>query len=111
MGDYLDDFDEDELNTYNEAGILRILDEMGRIWAPDWLCDGENESYDWLLEHYGVTPEEDNLFLDIWSRWKYGEMPDDAPEENRKIILDPKATARFIDELLEKYQGSTDTYR
>ncbi len=95
-----------------------IVDQINRIWGDSGFS-GNFEEYDWLLEHYGVTEEEDNTYLDILEyRLDNGftELSSvymlDADEQARimEFIHDDVAVCAFLAALLQKYKSNSVLY-
>ena len=95
-----------------------IVDQINRIWGG-YGFDGSFEEYDWLLEHYGVTEEEDNTYLDVLEyRLDNGftELSSfytlDAEEQARvmEFINDDVAVCTSLAALLEKYKSNSMIY-
>ena len=76
--------------------------------------DGSFEEYDWLLENYGVTEQEDNSWLDILYQHQgvleeSGTLDDlDEPYRQQQIefLADKEACLKFLFELHLKYSSS-----
>lgn len=92
-----------------------VLTEMERVWGEPGF-GGEYEAYDWLMEHYGITEEEDNTWMDICAQYR-GELPDalsDLTEQERAEVLgflaDDARVTDFLKGLLQRYQSSDAVY-
>jgi hypothetical protein len=92
-----------------------VLVEMERVWGEPGF-GGEPEAYDWLLEHYGITQEEDNTWMDICAQNR-GELEDalaDLTEQERAeavaFLADDARVTDFLKRLLQRYQSSGAVY-
>ena len=101
--------------SYRDELLDALVDEIIRIWGDDGFT-GDHEQYNWLLQHYGVTEEEDNTYLDILEyREDSGFTPLSSfytlnPEEQRKImsfVNDDAAVCKFLAILLDKYKSNS----
>ena len=92
-----------------------VLVEMERVWGEPGF-GGEFEAYDWLLENYGITEEDDNRWMDICAQER-GELEDalaDLAEQERAEVVaflaDDARVTDFLKELLQRYQSSGEVY-
>ena len=92
-----------------------VLVEMERVWGEPGF-GGEVEAYSWLLEHYGITEEDDNKWLDICAQDR-GELEfelEDVTEEQRAeieaFLADDAQVKDFLEGLLQRYQSSGAVY-
>ena len=92
-----------------------VLAEMERVWGEPGF-GGEPEAYEWLLEHYGITQEEDNTWMDICAHNR-GELEDalaDLTEQERSeavaFLADENQVTDFLKKLLQRYQSSHAVY-
>ncbi|WP_262383413.1 hypothetical protein [Pseudomonas sp. WS 5412] len=92
-----------------------VVVEMGRVWGGRGF-GGEFEAYDWLLEYYGITEEDDNTWMDICAQYR-GELTEalaDLTEQERAEVLaflaDDARVTGFLKGLLQHYQSSGAVY-
>lgn len=95
--------------------VFELVDEIGvkieRIFHPDGF-DGTIEQYKWLLEHYGVTEEDDVRYILICNYYTEDadELDDDQLEDiddNIKFLDDEESVCDFLTDLLKKYRSNT----
>ncbi len=94
--------------------LNQVASEIERIWGEDGFS-GSKEEYEWLLENYGITEEEDNKYIDIleYDSNKFEEDPsiDDLNEEERmqviNFVTNDTAVCEFLIALLLKYKNNT----
>ncbi len=88
-----------------------ILQEMDRVWGDEGL-GGELEEYEWLLQTYNISEEEDVQ----WQLILQYDM-DDLPIENQEdeevmsFLENPHDVNNFLQTLLAKYKASLETYK
>ena len=92
-----------------------VLAEMERVWGEPGF-GGEFEAYGWLLEHYGITQEDDNTWMDICAQYR-GELPEalaDLTEQEQAEVVaflaDDARVTDFLKGLLRRYQSSVAVY-
>lgn len=92
-----------------------VLAEMERVWGEPGF-GGEFEAYGWLLEHYGITEEDDNTWMDICAQYR-GELPEalaDLTElEQAEVVAflaDDARVTDFLKGLVQRYQSSGEVY-
>lgn len=92
-----------------------VLAEMERVWGEPGF-GGAFEAYDWLFEHYGITQEDDNTWMDICAKDR-GELQDalaDLTEDQRAeveaFLADDARVTDFLKGLLQRYQSSDAVY-
>jgi hypothetical protein len=97
--------------------IQAIAKEMDRIWGEEGF-GGSDEEYDWLLETYGVSEEEDLVWTEVFED-HLGELDLDDPDarysedekaEIQLFLEDDPAVCRFLEQLLQKYQSKSVSY-
>jgi hypothetical protein len=98
----------------DEGLIAAIIEEIDRVWGGLENFDGTYDQYDWLLEHYGITEEED-VWWQIVLEDNTGDLASDHPEdaEDEDVISflgDEQAIQTFLEHLLQKYRSNTLTY-
>lgn len=93
-----------------------VLAEMERVWGEPGF-GGEFEAYGWLFEHYGITQEDDNTWMDICAQYR-GELPEalaDLTEQEQAevvaLLADDARVADFLKKLLQRYQSSDAVYQ
>lgn len=98
-----------------EALIEAVFDEMERVWGQEGF-GGEFEAYDWLLQHYGISEEEDNRWLDILA-YDTGELvieeyglEEEEEEAMLSFLENDDAVNQFLTVLLQKYRSSSAVY-
>lgn len=88
------------------ALINAIFEQMDRVWGEEGF-DGEEQEYDWLLANYGITEEEDVMWMLILQHGMDDLEPDDREDEELMTFLEnEQAVIRFLETFLHKYQGS-----
>lgn len=102
------------MSTRSEL-LNQVVSEIERIWGEDGFS-GSFEEYEWLLENYGITEEEDNKYIDILE-YDSNEFEDDTSsindldEEELKEVMDfvtdDDAVCEFLSALLLKYRSNT----
>jgi hypothetical protein len=87
-----------------------IIEEMEQVWGADGF-EGTPSDYAWLLEHYGITEEEDVEWIGILDYYA-GESADEEPptEEWLHYMQDDRAVTAFLARLLQKYRSNTVKY-
>jgi broad specificity phosphatase PhoE len=87
--------------------IDAILNEMDRVWGDEGFS-GAWEEYEWLLEHYGVTEDEDVEWSGILE-YEAGEVdPDDeANPQWMSFVTADERVIPFLEQLLKKYRSNT----
>lgn len=84
--------------------IEAVMAEMSRVWGQEGL-GGEKREYEWLLQIYGITEEEDVQ----WQLILQDDM-DDLPEEDLEdgelmtFLADQPAVVTFLEAFLQKYR-------
>jgi uncharacterized protein YifE (UPF0438 family) len=83
--------------------IDAIMREMDRVWGSRGL-HGTDDEYQWLLEHYGITREEDNRWMDVLYTTTGDLSPEQTEDEGRmRFLSDDRAVRAFLEQLLQKY--------
>jgi hypothetical protein len=84
-----------------------ILNEMDRVWG-DKGFSGSWAEYEWLLEHYGITEDEDVEWSGILEYNSDEVEPDDASNpEWMSFVTDDEQVIPFLIRLLDKYRSNT----
>lgn len=93
--------------------VRAVILEMERIWGDEGF-EGNPRSYDWLLQHYGVTREEDDCWLDILQYdvdGSTGFVIDKALNNQiLAFVRDDDAVNGFLTTLLKKYRSSNAVF-
>ena len=90
--------------------IDAVMAEMSRVWGQERL-GGEKREYEWLLQTYGITEEEDVQ----WQLILQDDM-DDLPEEDLEdeelmaFLADEPAVVTFLVAFLQKYLEHSSVY-
>jgi len=94
-----------------------VIMEIDRIFGKKTGFGGEASEYAWLLQHYGVTEEEDvtwQRICEVNSLEEDDVEPlDPVDEGDAKVIAflnDEPAVLTFLDALLLKYRSSAAVY-
>lgn len=91
-----------------------IIKEMDRIWGKAGFGGGYGE-YAWLLQHYGITEEEDVRWINILV-YNAGELSSEDDKDEGELedlmqfLTDDQAVSSFLEQLLQKYRNNTITY-
>jgi len=90
--------------------IEAIQREEDRVWGADGFQGEERESR-WLQAHYGISTEDDDLWVRI-QQYESDQLPltDTMDHELMHSLEDTFGVVMFLEELLRKYQSSTDVY-
>lgn len=92
-----------------------VLVEMDRVWGEPGF-GGEFEAYDWLLQHYDITVEDDNTWGDICAQYAddlpaaLADLTQDERTEVLDFLADDARVTEFLTEFLSRYQSSDATY-
>jgi len=87
--------------------IDAILNEMDRVWGDEGFS-GAWEEYEWLLEHYGVTEDDDVDWSGILAYEADEVEPDDAANPKwMSFVTADEQVIPFLEVLLKKYQSNT----
>ncbi|MEW5927728.1 MAG: hypothetical protein AB1941_09590 [Gemmatimonadota bacterium] len=87
--------------------IDAIRNEMDRVWGDEGFS-GVWEEYEWLLEHYGVTEDDDVEWSGILEYEADAVDPDDAANpEWMSFVTHDEQVIPFLEQLLKKYQSNT----
>jgi hypothetical protein len=87
--------------------IDAVLDEMERVWGEGGFS-GTWEQYEWLLEHYGITDDEDVEWMGVLN-YEHGIVDEDdewTPEWEAYVTDDDKVIV-FLSSLLSKYRSNS----
>jgi hypothetical protein len=87
--------------------IDAILVEMERVWGDDGFS-GAWEEYEWLLENYGITEDEDGDWMGILAH-ESGEVdPDDEwTPQWEAFVTDDDQVIPLLSALLKKYRSNS----
>ena len=87
-----------------------VIKEMDRVWGEQGL-EGTPKEYAWLLEHYGISEEEDVQWQLVLQE-NMGDLPEEDAEdpEVRGFLDDDEAVYVFLAELIYKYKSSDLIY-
>lgn len=101
--------DEDLLVTKVEL-INAIFERMDVVWGEEGF-DGEAQEYDWLLANYGITDEEDVMWMLILQHGMDDLESEDRDDEELMTFLEnEQAVVGFLEAFLQKYQSSDKVY-
>jgi hypothetical protein len=94
----------------NSELINSVLHEMSRVWGEKGL-GGSNEEYEWLLNTYNVSEEED-VQWQLIIQHDMNDLPiEDQEDKELMTFLNDKAAVNiFLKEHLSKYKSSKETY-
>lgn len=100
-----------QFSEFDPAVIINaIVKEINRIFPDEF--SGSDEVYDWLLEHYGVTEDDDSTYITVCDY--VFEDEDDLDEDQQEIIdeiidflEDEEELCAFLYQLLKKYQSNS----
>lgn len=90
--------------------IEAVMAEMSRVWGQEGL-GGEKGEYEWLVQTYGITEEEDVQWQLILQ-----DGMDDLPEEDLEdeelmtFLADQPAVVAFLEAFLQKYRERSVVY-
>ncbi len=92
------------------ALINAIFERMDVVWGEAGF-DGESQEYDWLLENYGISDEEDVMWMLILQHGMDDLEPEDRDDEELMAFLEnEQAVVEFLEVFLQKYQSSDKAY-
>ncbi|CAJ0800211.1 hypothetical protein LMG7141_03790 [Ralstonia condita] len=85
--------------------INAILTRMEQVWGDGGLS-GEPEQYAWLLEHFGISEEED-VQWQLVLEYDMDELSEEDREdpEVMQFVEDEEQVVRFLENLLRKYES------
>ena len=87
--------------------IDAILEEMNRVWGDDGFS-GAWEEYEWLLEAYGVTEDDDVEWSGILEYEADEIQPHDGANKKwMSFVTDDEQVIPFLQQLLKKYRSNT----
>ena len=90
--------------------INAIFERMDAVWGEDGF-DGEPQEYDWLLASYGISDEEDVMWMLILQHGMDDlESEDREDEELMAFLENEQAVDEFLAAFLLKYQSSDKVY-
>ncbi|MNZ57953.1 hypothetical protein D3C78_759490 [compost metagenome] len=89
--------------------IDEVLGEMDRVWNGDF--GGESVEYEWLLENFNVT-EEDDVQWQLIIQHSTNNLPEEElkDEELMAFLEDDGAVVDFLEKLVKKYRSSSASY-
>ncbi|ODJ93162.1 hypothetical protein BB779_01200 [Pseudomonas viridiflava] len=92
-----------------------VLVEIERVWGEPGF-GGDFEAYDWLLENYGITEEDDNRWMDICAQDRgelehaLADLTKDQRAEIEEFLANDARVTDFLKGLLQRYQSSGAVY-
>lgn len=92
-----------------------VLVEMERVWGKPGF-GGKFEAYGWLLEHYGITEDDDNKWLDVCAQDRgelehaLADLTEDQRAEIEEFLANDARVTEFLKGLLQRYQSSVAVY-
>jgi hypothetical protein len=100
----------EEVQMAKSEHIEAVIAEMSRVWGEDGL-GGEKCEYEWLVQKYGITEEEDVLWQLILQDDKDDLTEEDLDDEELMTFLAEEPTVlAFFDVLFRKYQKHSAVY-
>lgn len=92
------------------ALINDIFERMDAVWGEEGF-DGTQQEYDWLLANYGITDEEDVMWMLILQHGMDDLEPEDRDDEELMTFLEnEQSVVEFLEHFLQKYQSSDKVY-
>lgn len=97
--------------------VYLVINEMNHIWGEEGF-GGDAEEYNWLLNNYAITEEDDVKWVDILKLYTghYHDLRDELDEIDGggerawKFLNDREAVHDFLNEILNKYRANSVTY-
>lgn len=90
--------------------INAIFERMDVVWGEEGF-DGEAQEYDWLLANYGITDEEDVMWMLILQHGMEDLESEDRDDEELMTFLEnEQAVVGFLESFLQKYQSADTVY-
>ncbi|WP_316659408.1 hypothetical protein [Ralstonia condita] len=106
FGRLFDAIHSEELFDMDRAELINaILTRMEQVWGDGGLS-GEPEQYAWLLEHFGISEEED-VQWQLVLEYDMDELSEEDREdpEVMQFVEDEEQVVRFLENLLRKYES------
>lgn len=92
------------------ALINALFERMDWVWGEEGF-DGEAHEYDWLLANYGITEEEDVMWMLILQHGMDDLEPEDRDDKELMAFLeDEPSVVGFLEAFLQKYRASDQVY-
>jgi hypothetical protein len=92
--------------------LMRLVSaEMTRVWGEPGFS-GDTVGYEWLLDNYGITEEEDARWIAILCDSMGDLLEEDLDDDELMAFLDSdEAVYRFLTGFLVKYRSSNATFQ